>query len=132
MDLAALKTELDAGHPDTGAYSADDVEAAEQLNAKNRTPDRDSLQSGELIASIVGTEYAALSNIEKDYVRLVAMAEILPLTQTLKSQLGTLFPAQSQTRANLRSLLKRTGSRAEELGLGFVTPSHVADARRLP
>jgi len=25
MDLQALKTELDAGHPTTGAYSADDV-----------------------------------------------------------------------------------------------------------
>ena len=132
MDLQALKTELSAGHPDTGAYSPDDVLAAEQLNIHNRTPDRDSLTGGELIASLVGSEYAALGATAKEYINLIATAQTLPLTQTLKSQLGTLFPQGSTTRANLIALMKRPGSRAEELGLGFVTPSNVADARRLP
>jgi len=56
----------------------------------------------------------------------------LPLTVTVKQELGAIFPAGSQTRTNLIALLKRDGSRADELGLGHVTPSHVADARRLP
>jgi len=37
MDYNALKSELDAGHPDTGAYDADDALAAGELNAENRT-----------------------------------------------------------------------------------------------
>lgn len=36
MDYIALAAELTAGHPDTGAYNADDALAAGQLNAVNR------------------------------------------------------------------------------------------------
>ena len=36
MDIDVLKTELLAGHPDTGAYNADDALAAGELNAVNR------------------------------------------------------------------------------------------------
>lgn len=36
LDYQALKDELTAGHPDTGAYNADDALAADQLNALNR------------------------------------------------------------------------------------------------
>lgn len=39
MDLVALKAELDAGHPDTGAYNASDSLAADELNAQNRPAD---------------------------------------------------------------------------------------------
>lgn len=35
MDFEALQAELLAGHPVTGAYSADDASAAAELNAKN-------------------------------------------------------------------------------------------------
>ena len=36
MDIATVTTELLAGHPDTGAYDADDAVAADELNAVNR------------------------------------------------------------------------------------------------
>ena len=36
LDYVALKAELDAGHPDTGAYSANDQTARDELNAVNR------------------------------------------------------------------------------------------------
>ena len=39
MDLAALAAELTGGHPDTGAYDADDATAAGELNAVNRPND---------------------------------------------------------------------------------------------
>ena len=39
MDLAALAAELTGGHPDTGAYDADDAIAAGELNAVNRPSD---------------------------------------------------------------------------------------------
>lgn len=37
IDIAKLRAELVAGHPDTGVYDADHVIAAGQLNAANRT-----------------------------------------------------------------------------------------------
>ena len=131
MDLQALKTELLAGHPGTGPYSANDETAAGQLNATNRQPNRETLDSGLLVASIVRSELTALAAADKEYLRLVAMAQSLPLTATVKAELGAIFPNGSTTRTNLLALLKRPGSRAEELGLGFVTASNVADARRL-
>ena len=36
-DLVALKAELDAGHPDTGAYSLTDSVAADEIMAVNRS-----------------------------------------------------------------------------------------------
>lgn len=39
IDLNALKTELTAGHPTTGAYNVDDTLAAGELNAINRPAD---------------------------------------------------------------------------------------------
>lgn len=129
--LAILKTELTTDP--LGRYAGlDDAQAAERLNVPDRTTDRDTLHSGELIASIVSAEYTALTANQKDYVRLVAMAESLPITGTLRSELGGIFPAGSQTRGNLVALLRAPGSRARELGLPPVTPSDVADARRLP
>jgi hypothetical protein len=80
----------------------------------------------------VRAEFAALPAADKQYVQLVCQAQTMPLTAALKAELGSVFPAGSATRANLLALLKRPGSRAEELGLGFVSPSNVADARRLP
>lgn len=131
MDLQVLKNELTAGHPGTGAYSANDATAADQLNARNRQPDRESLTGGMLAASIVRAELAALSNADQNYVRALLPCGDMPLTATLKTELGNIFGAATQTRANLLALLKRPGSRAEELGLGTVSPSNVADARRL-
>ncbi len=36
MNYANMKSELDTGHPDTGAYSVDNAQAATELNAINR------------------------------------------------------------------------------------------------
>jgi hypothetical protein len=79
------------------------------------------------------SEYTALSAAQKDYLRLVVSGGTMPLTATVKAELGTIFPAGSATRANFVALLKRPGSRADELNLGGnPTPSIVADGRRLP
>jgi hypothetical protein len=54
----------------------------------------------------------------------------IPLTATFKANLGGIFAVGTQTRTNFLAIQNRSGSRAEELGLGFVTPSNIADARR--
>lgn len=132
MDLAALKNELTTDPLTRGYSGMSDEGAAESLNASNRQADRDTLDAGLLVASIVRSEYDSLANAAKDYLRLIAMAQSLPLTATLKTELAGIFGVGTQTRTNLIALLKRPGSRAQEMGLGLVTTSNVADARRLP
>lgn len=127
MDLAALKTEIQLP-----AYAGkSDVEITDMLSVvMPAKANREALSAGDLVASIVRSEYAALTAGDKQYVQLIAMAQTMPLTATLKTELGAVFPSGSTTRTNLLALLKRPGTRAEELGLGVVTPSDVANARR--
>ena len=132
LDLQALKTEVSTDPLGNGYSAMDDSQIADSLNAPGRVVDRDSVTGGEIAASSVRTELAALSNAEQTYVRGLWAAGTMPLTANLRSELGGIFPAGSQTRANLVALLRRTGSRAEELGIGRVTASDVANAKRLP
>ena len=52
MDYQALKTELLAGHPVTGAYDADDALAADQLNAVNVTAQREVISASDIFETI--------------------------------------------------------------------------------
>lgn len=132
MDLVALKAELDSDPLGRGYAGMSDVEASESLNAPTREPNRDSIGGGELAAAIDFTEYVALSTaIHRQYLQLLTSADNLPVKGPLRQTLASFFPSGSTTRANIAAMLKQTGSRAQELELGFVTPSHVADARRL-
>lgn len=128
--LQTLRTELTADPLSRNYSSMSDEAAADSLNAPTRQADRESLDAGLLAASFVRSEYNTLAANDKQYLAAVLATGSLPLTDNLKTQLGALFPAGSTTRANLLALLKRTGSRAEELGLPRVTPSDAADARR--
>lgn len=131
MDLQALKAELTNDPLVRGYAEMDDVEAARSLNTPNRQPDAETISPGDLVASIVRSEYDSLAAAGKTYLGMVvSCASSIPLTATLKSQLGALFGAGTTTRANFQALTKRTGSRAEELGLGRVTESDVANAKR--
>lgn len=132
MDLQKLKTELTSDPLNRGYGAMSDEEAAKTFSVLDRTPNRTDLDGGLLVASIVRSEFAALSAGDKQYVQLVCAADSLPLTATLKSELGAIFPAGSATRTNLLALMKRPGNRAEELDLGGIpTTSDVANARRL-
>lgn len=135
MDLASLKTELTSGHPTTGAYSSNDETAANQINAVNRTRERSTLRGSEIYNAIVPAEWTALSAAQQTRVR-----DVFSLGDSVDVRTGTnvravllsIFAAGSATRANLIAVAQEPASRADELGLGFVTPSNVADARRLP
>lgn len=131
MDLAALKSELD-NDPEAIGYSAmSDVEAAEALNARDREADADTLQAGDLVASLGPDDWVELAAEQKQYLQLLVTAGSCPLTAVVKSTLAGMFPAQSQTRRNLLRIMRQEASRAKQLSLGRVTPSDVADARRL-
>lgn len=133
MNLQALKSELTTDPLGRNYAGMGDEAAAVSLNAADRQPDQETLTGGMIAASVVRSELAALSAAaDRDYVRTLMQAGEMPLTATLKSELGAIFGAGTGTRSNLLALLKRPGSRAEELGLGHVTASDVANARRLP
>lgn len=141
MNLATLKAELTNDpiargyaamtRPTDGGPQPDDEAIAKSLNTADRNVDVSIIDGGMLVASVVRSEFASLSAADKQYVQLVAMASQIPLTSTVKTELGAVFGAGTATRANMLALMKKTGTRGEELGLGFVTPSDVANARRL-
>lgn len=135
MDLAKLKTELTTDPLSRGYATKTDEQAAATFAINDRQPNRDSLDTGLLAASLTRADLgnAAVTANDKDYLRIVVSAGTLPLTATIKTELGAIFPAGSTTRANLLALMKRPGNRAEELNLGGIpTASDVADAKRLP
>lgn len=131
MDLQALKAEL-TNDPLSRDYAGmDNVQASDSLNLQDRTPNRESISAGDLVASIVRSEYDTLSAAEKDYVRLVVLAQTVVLSNQVKAEFNSIFGQGTTTRTNFAALTKRPGSRADELGLGRVTPSDVADAKRI-
>jgi hypothetical protein len=129
MNLQALKTEITTD-PLARYAKLSDEQIAELINQPGRQVDRDTVTGGEIMACIVRSEYAGLTAGDKAYVQLLVTAGTMPITANLKTEFGAVFPSLSTTRANLATLLKRTGSRGEELGIGYVTASHVADAKR--
>lgn len=131
VNLQALKEELDSDPLGRGYSGMSDVAAADSLNTPDRQPDRETLDAGLFVSCLDVSEYVARTTAQREYVQMVVAAGSVPLTANVKTEIGSLFPAGSATRTNILAALKRTGSRAEELGLGRVTPSHIADARRL-
>lgn len=135
MDLQALKTELTTDPLTRGYGSMGDEEAANSLNAVNRTREKPTLRGSDIYNALVPGEFTALQAAQQARVR-----DIFLLGDSIDVRAGTnvravllsVFAAGSQTRANLIAAATEPASRADELGLGFVTPSNVADARRLP
>lgn len=133
MNLVNLKSELLAGHPGTGAYAADNEAAANQLNATNRPGERGLVNASDVFEAIVPAEWAALSANEKQRVQtILGMGQVNLKGPNTRASLAAAFGPATTTRANLVALQAGPSqSRAFELFGELVTPSHVADARRL-
>ncbi len=135
-ELQLIKTDLTNGHPSTGAYGADDSAAADKFNVVNRTREKSTISGAELYNSVDPTEFAALAAAAQTRVRDIwglGGAIDVRTGKNARVVLLSVFGAGTTTRANLAALVSDTCSRGAELGLaGFVTPSDVADARRLP
>lgn len=131
MDLAKLKTEITTDPLGRGYAGMDDDAIAASLAVRDRQADRETLDAETLMGALDEAEYNALAARGKTYWGLLVQAGSVPLTAIVKTQLSALFPNPSNTRTNVIALLKRTGSRAEELNLGGQpTASDVANAKR--
>lgn len=156
MSLQDLKDELD-NDPLTRGYSGmGDEAAANSLNTSDRSC-MEPISSAELLAwsgngavdgsvlcryeriqeaaaansanSVRGAAISALGMIERDGTSLdLNKADRMAMLDALVA--GGVLTAAEKTA--LLAMAATTCSRAAELGLGFVTPSLVADARRLP
>lgn len=131
MNLAQLKSELTTDPAGLGLAALGDDAAAVALTAETRQIFRETVSGGLIVSSVAKSDFATLSAADKAYLQLLAVCPDIPLTAQLKTDLSALFPAGSATRTNLVAATKRTGSRADELGLGRVTASDVANARKL-
>ena len=137
MDYVALKAELDAGHPDTGAYNADAALAAGELNAVNRTIPRGSMNGDEIFAATDSTEFAGLTDHKQQmWVSFTSKDIINAYDQTNIDFLDFIFGANSTTKATLASLRTQDVSRATEISStinfsGPITASHVTAARAI-
>lgn len=129
MDITALKAELLGGHPDTGVYDADSVVAASQLNAVNRTRNKTSLSGNELFTSTDSTEFAALTDTERQMWVSWCNTDRDPTNARNISFVNFIFGGGSTTIGNLATIRTEDVSRAVEIGLGVVKAGHVEQAR---
>lgn len=131
-DLAALKAELLAGHPETGAYSVDNATAAGEINLVNRTLPIPSLSGDAVFAATDGAEFILLSDHKQAlWMSLCGRSEIDPFGTSNIALLQHVFGGGSTTQANLQSLRNRDVSRAVELRFSRVREGTVEQARAL-
>jgi hypothetical protein len=129
MDLAALKAELDGGHPDTGAYSADVTTAAEELNALNRERGKAFLSGSEVLNAIDKVEFLAKTDAQQQRVwNLLHLGTLDPFGLEADLLLD-IFGGGSATITALAALRVVAISRAEELGFPPVRAGDVQRAR---
>ena len=129
MDIDALRTELVAGHPDTGAYNVDAEIAAGELNAVNRTTNKTSMSGSEIINAVDKAEFIALTNAaEAQFWNVVHLGDLNPFGIEA-DLLIDIFGGGSTTIIALQALRKNSVSRAVEIGLGGVRVGHELEAR---
>lgn len=148
MDLVALKSELDAGHPGTGAYSANDSTAKDQLLAVNRTAPRPvnmtqlrewaavNARAFKINQGIVGGTTDQVKNLCLIADKLLGTDDGNldpgnPAHVTLINELVDDGILDADDRTALVTKATVAVSRVAEIGLGVPTPSDIANARRL-
>ena len=132
MDTKALKAELAAGHPGTGAYNADDALAAAELNVVNRSRNRTAMDGAFLLSATDPTEYAALTDVKQSqWLSLCGVASIDPRNAGIRKIVATIWGGASTTVGNLNTKRVESVSRGVELGFGKVGQGDVEDARNI-
>lgn len=127
--LAVLRTELQTDPLGLG-YATPIAEGAYQTVADlcNNPPAGQTahvylpIASPSVVAAIAKAEWLALTPDDRAWLSFVVAQPIVDATVVqLRTDLGALFPAGSQSRSNLLALSQRLATRAEALGVGTVT-----------
>lgn len=132
MDYAILKDEI-TNDPLSRGYSAmTDAEVAFDLNTQRRTRQRPTLDAAEIYEAITVSEFQALNDTVKAYVRdIYSLGTGIVITTNSKARqvLLTAFDAGSESRAALVAAATESISRATELGLRRIKTGYVQKAR---
>jgi hypothetical protein len=133
VNLQVLNSELISDPLARGYSGMSDAAAAADLNTVYRSRQRAWISGSEVFNATDDVEFAALTDVQKDrWVALCAVASIDVDNGVAKAMEAALFGPATDTRSNLTALRAENISRAEELGLGVVTPGDVNKARAYP
>lgn len=128
-DIAKLKTILASGHPETGAYDADNVIALAQMTLGNITRNKTTMTGREIAAEANELEYKALSDAKKaQFLALTSGADVDPFGFAVNA-IKDIFGPTSDTVIALALARVEVVSHVELVGAGQVRVGHVAIAR---
>lgn len=131
MDLVALKTEITSDPAAIGYAGKSHEEIAVLLNKPQRTMNKAQFEGADLASCLDPAEFAALSAAQKAWIQVLTSAYgSLTLYASLRQDIRATLATATKSLAKFNNTINRTGSRAEELNLGTVTTSDVADALR--
>ena len=137
MNLADLKTEITTDPAGLGYAGKSDDQIAKIMMSDNGTGsnfeiNRKEISGSDIVSCIVGSEYLALSAAQRDYTAFVTGAGTLKV-KTVKDDLLAVYTqaAAPISRAALQDAFKQTVSRAIKVVGEPVTPSDVANAKRI-
>jgi len=134
IDYPALKAELDAGHPVTGAYDAGDQAAADELNLANIEVDKNTTPE-EAADATNSAEFNTLTDADQQkWISVLSWATInlnggigLATAQGMWNQGAT-----PVTKGALLASRKTNVSQASQIAInysGLITKDHVTNAR---
>lgn len=130
MDFVVLHDELTVDPLGRGYDGMTDQQAAGSLNATDRQRERGIVPSHEIIDATAPSEWVSLTTAEKQrYQTLTGAGQVNVQSANVRAAFMAMFGAGTQTRTNLAALQYETVSRAAELGLGYVSPGDVDQAR---
>ena len=129
MDIAALASELTVDSLTRGYSGMSDAEAAADLNTVYRQTNKSTMSGSEILNNVVAGEWAALTADEQQTVwDICHLGDVNPFGIEATLMIGV-FGAGSDTITALQVARKNDVSRAVELGLGWVRPGNVTEAR---
>jgi hypothetical protein len=131
MDLVALKSELTTDPAGIGYAGKSHEDQANLINRPQRTVNREQFSGADLASCLDPVEFAALTAVQRTWIQMLTTANgSLTLFASLRQDIRAVLATATKSLAKFNQTINRTASRAEELGLGSVTTSDVADALR--
>lgn len=127
---AILRSELQSDPLAIGYIGLPHDQIADLINKPQRTVNRDTFSGGLLASCIDPVEHAALTAPQKAWLSMLTAAGELTLFASLKSDIQSVLATATKSLAKFKNNITRSASRGEELGIGRVSASEVADALR--
>ncbi len=130
VDNNRLKTVIDGGHPLTGDYSADAVEAAAQGHLVDLEEDVETVSGNDIFEAVVPADYVALSDREASlFHAIISMESVRVIGPNVRAALVRMFTGATATLAALAALQTRDVSHFQKERLGRVRVGDVQRAR---